>query len=594
MSNLTGKFTLKDELQQLITSAIQSLIDNGSLDVEIPVIKIDRTRDKSHGDFSANAAMILAKPARKNPREIANLIVDALPENNFVEKVDIAGPGFINFFVSNDSRQSVVNSVLEQGDRFGCSDKGVGKQVQVEFVSANPTGPLHVGHGRGAAYGATLANLLDAIGYTVHSEYYVNDAGRQMDILATSVWLRYLEYHNVGVVFPANGYKGDYIRDIVAEMVREHDSDYVVTAEQVMADLPADEPQGGDKEVHIDALIQKAKALLGDNRYRYVFELALNSILDDIREDLAEFGVNYDEWYSERSLMEKGLVNKGIERLRENNRVYEDKGALWFRSTDFGDDKDRVVQRDNGQTTYFASDIAYHMDKFDRGYDTVIDVWGADHHGYVPRVKAALTALGHDADALDVLLVQFANLYRGGEKVQMSTRSGSFVTLRELRDEVGTDAARFFYVMRKCEQHLDFDLDLAKSKTSENPVYYIQYAHARICSIFRQLEEKKLSYEQVDGLANLSLLQESHETDILQQMAKYPEVVYAAASQHEPHLIAHYLRELANALHTYYNAHQFIVDDAYLRNARLVLITATRQVIKNGLALLGVSAPEEM
>lgn len=594
MSNLTGKFTLKDELQQLITSAIQSLIDNGSLDVEIPVIKIDRTRDKSHGDFSANAAMILAKPARKNPREIANLIVDALPENNFVEKVDIAGPGFINFFVSNDSRQSVVNSVLEQGDRFGCSDKGVGKQVQVEFVSANPTGPLHVGHGRGAAYGATLANLLDAIGYTVHSEYYVNDAGRQMDILATSVWLRYLEYHNVGVVFPANGYKGDYIRDIVAEMVREHDSDYVVTAEQVMADLPADEPQGGDKEVHIDALIEKAKALLGDNRYRYVFELALNSILDDIREDLAEFGVNYDEWYSERSLMEKGLVNKGIERLRENNRVYEDKGALWFRSTDFGDDKDRVVQRDNGQTTYFASDIAYHMDKFDRGYDTVIDVWGADHHGYVPRVKAALTALGHDADALDVLLVQFANLYRGGEKVQMSTRSGSFVTLRELRDEVGTDAARFFYVMRKCEQHLDFDLDLAKSKTSENPVYYIQYAHARICSIFRQLEEKKLSYEQVDGLANLSLLQESHETDILQQMAKYPEVVYAAASQHEPHLIAHYLRELANALHTYYNAHQFIVDDAYLRNARLVLITATRQVIKNGLALLGVSAPEEM
>lgn len=594
MSNLTGKFTLKDELQQLITSAIQSLIDNGSLDVEIPVIKIDRTRDKSHGDFSANAAMILAKPARKNPREIANLIVDALPENNFVEKVDIAGPGFINFFVSNDSRQSVVNSVLEQGDRFGCSDKGVGKQVQVEFVSANPTGPLHVGHGRGAAYGATLANLLDAIGYTVHSEYYVNDAGRQMDILATSVWLRYLEYHNVGVVFPANGYKGDYIRDIVAEMVREHDSDYVVTAEQVMADLPADEPQGGDKEVHIDALIEKAKALLGDNRYRYVFELALNSILDDIREDLAEFGVNYDEWYSERSLMEKGLVNKGIERLRENNRVYEDKGALWFRSTDFGDDKDRVVQRDNGQTTYFASDIAYHMDKFDRGYDTVIDVWGADHHGYVPRVKAALTALGHDADALDVLLVQFANLYRGGEKVQMSTRSGSFVTLRELRDEVGTDAARFFYVMRKCEQHLDFDLDLAKSKTSENPVYYIQYAHARICSIFRQLEEKKLSYEQVDGLANLSLLQESHETDILQQMAKYPEVVYAAASQHEPHLIAHYLRELANALHTYYNAHQFIVDDAHLRNARLVLITATRQVIKNGLALLGVSAPEEM
>ena len=585
---------MKEQLQELLTSAVQSLIDNGSLDVEIPAIKIDRARDKSHGDFAANVAMILAKPARKNPREIAGLIVDALPANDFVEKVDIAGPGFINFFVSDDSRQGVVKNVLEQGDAYGRSDIGAGKQVQVEFVSANPTGPLHVGHGRGAAYGATLSNLLDAIGYDVHREYYVNDAGRQMDILATSVWLRYLEHHEVGIVFPANGYKGDYIRDIVAEMVREHDSDYVVSADDVMQDLPADEPQGGDKEAHIDALIQKAKTLLGDNRYRYVFELALNSILDDIRDDLGEFGVNYDEWYSERSLMEKGLVNKGIERLRENDRVYEDKGALWFRSTDFGDDKDRVVQRDNGQTTYFASDIAYHMDKFDRGYETVIDVWGADHHGYVPRVKAALTALGHNADALDVLLVQFANLYRGGEKVQMSTRSGSFVTLRELREEVGSDAARFFYVMRKCEQHLDFDLDLAKSKTSENPVYYIQYAHARICSVFRQLEEKGLSFEQEGGLENLSVLQESHESDILQQLAKYPEVVNAAASQHEPHLVAHYLRELANALHTYYNAHHFIVDDVQLRNARLVLIAATRQVLKNGMTLLGVSAPEEM
>ena len=589
---------MKDELQQLLTRAIQSLIDDGALAIDtttgIPAIKIDRTRDKSHGDFAANVAMMLAKPARKNPREIAALIIAALPDSDFVDKVEIAGPGFINFFVSDDSRQNVVNDVVTQGERFGCSDKGAGKTVQVEFVSANPTGPLHVGHGRGAAYGATLANLLSAIGYTVHCEYYVNDAGRQMDILATSVWLRYLEHHKVGIVFPANGYKGDYIRDIVAEMSHEHGDAYVSSAEEVMSELPADEPDGGDKEQHIDALIQKAKMLLGDNRYRYVFELALNSILDDIRDDLAEFGVQYDEWFSERSLMDKGLVNKGIERLREKDRVYEDKGALWFRSTDFGDDKDRVVQRDNGQTTYFASDIAYHMDKFDRGYDSVIDVWGADHHGYVPRVKAALSALGHNADALDVLLVQFANLYRGGEKVQMSTRSGSFVTLRELREEVGADAARFFYVMRKCEQHLDFDLDLAKSKTSENPVYYIQYAHARICSVFRQLQEKNLTFAQAIGLSNLAMLTEAHEQDILQQLAKFPEVVNAAASQHEPHLVAHYLRELANALHTYYNAHQFIVEDDSLRNARLVLISATRQVLKNGLGLLGVSAPEEM
>jgi len=585
---------LKDALQQLISQAIQSLIDNDSLAVDMPLIKIDRTRDKSHGDFAANVAMLLAKPARKNPREIASMIIDALPDSEFVEKVEIAGPGFINFYVSNNSRQSVINNVLEQGDAFGRSAKGAGKTVQVEFVSANPTGPLHVGHGRGAAYGATLANLLDAIGYTVHCEYYVNDAGRQMDILATSVWLRYLEKNNVAIVFPANAYKGDYIQTIVTEIFNEHGDAYISSAEDVMSGLPLDEPDGGDKEQHIDALIEKAKKLLGDNRYRYFFELALNSILDDIRDDLAEFGVNYDEWFSERSLMDKGLVNQAIERLRERDRVYEEKGALWFRSTDFGDDKDRVVQRDNGQTTYFASDIAYHMDKFDRGYDLVIDVWGADHHGYVPRVKAALTALDHNADALDVLLVQFANLYRGGEKVQMSTRSGSFVTLRELRDEVGSDAARFFYVMRKCEQHLDFDLELAKSKSSENPVYYIQYAHARICSIFRQLEEKKLAYDQTMGLENLAVLEEEHESDILQQLAKYPEVLDAAASQHEPHLIAHYLRELANTLHTYYNAHQFIVDDEKVRNARLVLIVATRQVIKNGLALLGVSSPAEM
>ncbi len=590
----TGRQILKEALQQLISQAIQSLIDSGTLTVDMPVIKIDRTRDKSHGDFAVNVAMMLAKPARKNPREIASLIIEALPESNFVEKVEIAGPGFINFFVSSDSIQSVVKQVIEQADQYGCSEKGADKLVQIEFVSANPTGPLHVGHGRGAAYGATLANLLKAIGYDVHNEYYVNDAGRQMDILATSVWLRYLESHQVAISFPANAYKGDYIHDIVAEISNEHGNAYIASAADVMSDLPADEPEGGDKEVHIDALIVKAKTLLGDNRYRYVFELALNSILDDIRDDLSGFGVNYDEWYSERSLMDKGLVNKGIERLRESDHVYEKKSALWFRSTAFGDDKDRVVQRDNGQTTYFASDIAYHMDKFDRGYEQVIDVWGSDHHGYVPRVKAALTALGNNADDLDVLLVQFANLYRGGEKVQMSTRSGSFVTLRELREEVGSDAARFFYVMRKCEQHLDFDLDLAKSKSSENPVYYIQYAHARICSIFRQLDEKGLSFEKENGLSNLELLSEEHEKDILQQLAKYPEIVNTAATQHEPHLIAHYLRELANALHTYYNAHHFIVDDEKLRNARLVLINATRQVIKNGLALLGVSAPNEM
>ncbi|MES9964389.1 MAG: arginine--tRNA ligase, partial [Candidatus Sedimenticola sp. 20ELBAFRAG] len=428
----------------------------------------------------------------------------------------------------------------------------------------------------------------------VHREYYVNDAGRQMDILATSVWLRYLELCDEELTFPANGYKGDYIWDIAATLHREHEEVYKQGADDVFADIPADEPVGGDKEKHIDGLIDRAKQLLGDNRYRFVFELALNTILDDIRDDLGLFGVKYEEWYSERSLTESGAVNRAIERLRSSGYLYEKEGAQWFRSTDFGDEKDRVVVRDNGQSTYFASDIAYHMDKLERGFDRVIDVWGADHHGYVPRVKAALEALGDDASKMDVLLVQFAVLYRGGEKVQMSTRSGEFVTLRELRKEVGADAARFFYVMRKCEQHMDFDLDLAKSQSNENPVYYVQYAHARVCSVLQQAAEKGIDVEVTPGGDNLDRLVEAHEQALVKTMARYPEVVEVSALNEEPHQLTHYLRELANDFHTYYNAHQFLVDDAALRDGRIKLILAVRQVLRNGLNLLGVSAPERM
>jgi arginyl-tRNA synthetase len=415
-----------------------------------------------------------------------------------------------------------------------------------------------------------------------------------MDILGTSIWLRYLELCGEELPFPSNGYKGDYVWDIAATLHREHEDAYRHGTEEVFADIPADAPAGGDKEEHIDALIVRAKQLLGDNRYRYVFELGLNTIVDDIRDDLSLFGVDYQEWYSERSLTESGAVNKAIERLRGSGHMYEKDGALWFKSTDFGDEKDRVVVRDNGQTTYFASDIAYHLDKLERGFDRVIDVWGADHHGYVPRVKAALTALGEDPKRLDVLLVQFAILYRGGEKAQMSTRSGEFVTLRELRKEVGRDAARFFYVMRKCEQHLDFDLDLAKSQSADNPVYYVQYAHARIASVFRQAAEKGISADVTAGTENLGRLTEEHELTMLKTLARYPEVVEAAALNEEPHQLTHYLRELANDFHTYYNAHQFLVDDATLRDARLKLILAARQVLRNGLNLLGVSAPESM
>jgi arginyl-tRNA synthetase len=439
-----------------------------------------------------------------------------------------------------------------------------------------------------------VADLLEAVGFQVHREYYVNDAGRQMDILATSVWLRYLELCDETLTFPANGYRGDYVWDIAATLHREHGDAYRCGAEEVFQDIPLDEPAGGDKETHVDGLIARSKQLLGDNRYRFVFELALNTILDDIREDLELFGVRYEEWYSERSLTESGAVNKAIERLREAGHLYQKEGALWFRSTDFGDEKDRVVVRDNGQSTYFASDIAYHMDKLERGFERVIDVWGADHHGYVPRVKAALQALGDDPSRLDVLLVQFANLYRGGEKVQMSTRSGSFVTLRQLRKEVGADAARFFYVMRKCEQHLDFDLDLAKSQSSDNPVYYVQYAHARVCSVLAQAGDKGLSATISPGVTNLDLLQQAHERALLKTLSRYPEVVEASALQEEPHQLTHYVRELANDFHTYYNAHQFLVDDEAERDARIKLILAVRQVLRNGLNLLGVSAPERM
>ena len=586
---------MKHEIQTLLTQATTSLKNSGVIPSDLsPNIQLSRTKDRSHGDFACNLAMMLAKPAGKNPRELAQLLIDALPAHDQLDKVEIAGPGFINFFVSQSNTLEIINTINTQAETYGLSNIGAGRKVQIEFVSANPTGPLHVGHGRGAAYGATVASLLSAVGFEVHREYYVNDAGRQMDILGTSVWLRYLEHCGVEITFPSNGYQGEYVKDIAAQLFAQHDKNLMHPSAAVFEDIPADEPAGGNKEEHIDALINRAKTLLGDDSYLQVFDLGLNTILDGIREDLKAFGVEYDEWFSERSLANKGLIKQAIERLQKAEYVYEQKGALWFKSTAFGDEKDRVVVRDNGQSTYFASDIAYHMDKMERGFERVIDIWGADHHGYIPRVKAALKALGDDVDKLDVLLVQFAILYRGSEKVPMSTRSGSFVTLKELCEEIGTDAARFFYVLRKCEQHLDFDLELAKSQSSDNPVYYIQYAHARICSIFRQLDEKNLSHDSQVGAESLSVLTETHEADLVKSLAKYPEIVEKAALNEEPHQVAHYLRDLANELHTYYNAHQFIVDDENTRNARLNLINATRHVLHNGLKLLGVSAPESM
>lgn len=585
---------MKEQIALLLNGAIEALKADGKLPADLePNIQVENTRDKAHGDLATNLAMTLAKPARQNPRAIAEMILQALPASTVVDKAEIAGPGFINFFVNDAAIYSVVADVLEQTDQFGRSKPTSDDRVQVEFVSANPTGPLHVGHGRGAAYGATLADLLEAGGMNVEREYYVNDAGRQMNILAVSVFLRYLELLGDTITFPANGYQGEYIRDIAAGLKQSQGDALQCSLDDLYLDVPADEPAGGDKELHIDGLIDRAQNILG-GQYRTLFDAGLDSILGDIREDLGEFGVNYQCWFSERSLTSSGDVDEALKRLDDKGYLYEESGNLWFKSTDFGDDKDRVVKRANGQTTYFASDIAYHMNKFERGFQTVINVWGADHHGYITRVKAAIQALGYDPERLVVKLVQFAILYRGSERVQMSTRSGSFVTLRELRDEVGNDACRFFYVTRKADQHMDFDLDLAKSESKDNPVYYIQYAHARICSVLRKLESEGMAWDQAMGLASLERLDSEAERDLVTALGKYSETVKHAAANFEPHQLANYLRDLASDYHTYYNGHKMLIDDEALRNARITLSVAVRQVIANGLTILGVSAPEQM
>ena len=583
---------MKALIEQHLASALATLKADGIIPADIdPKIAVTRTKDPSHGDFASNLAMMLAKPAGAAPHDIAQKLIDALPENNEIREVAIAGPGFINFFQNDSAAASVVQRVLEQGEKYGTSNVGNGQRWQVEYVSANPTGPLHVGHGRGAALGATIANMLNAVGFDVQREYYVNDAGRQMDILAASVWLRYLEACGESFDFPSNGYKGEYVKEIANKLKAQIGDNLKHSAELIFDSVPPDEPAGGDKELHIDGIVAQARQLLGEE-YRSVFDLGLYAILKDIKEDLSEFGVEYDEWFSERSLADN--VKAVVKKLEDAGHLYVKDGAKWFRTTDFGDEKDRVVVRDNGQTTYFASDIAYIDNKLERGFDKVLYVFGADHHGYTARMYAACEALGHSRDKLDFLLIQFAILYKGGERMQMSTRSGEFVTIRELREEVGTDAARYFYVMRKYQQHLDFDLDLAKSQSNENPVYYVQMAHARICSVLRRCEQLGMSYDQKAGLASLDLLSEPEEADLLTQLATFPELLERAALSHEPHQLTTYLRDLANGLHSYYNAHKTLVDDDALRQARLCLMQAVQQVLHNGLTLIDVSAPEVM
>jgi len=517
-----------------------------------------------------------------------------MPTSELISKTEIAGPGFINIYLSDTAQHSIIKDIIRTRKSFGHTNFGANQKINIEFVSANPTGPLHVGHGRSAVYGDVCANLLSAIGFSVHREYYVNDAGRQMDILATSVWLRYLELCGEKIVFPCNGYKGDYILEIARTLKNQQQQSLHHPVSEVYLDVPADETSGGDKEIHIDSLIKKCQTLLGQSNYNLVHQLGLELILNDIKNDLTDFGVHFDSWFKESELYASGTVQRCLQLLQESHLTYQKDGHLWFKATHLGDEKDRVLVRKNGVPTYFCADIANHVGKIERGAEKMIDIFGSDHHGYVARVKAALNALHISSEKFSTLLVQFVVLYRGNIKQSMSTRSGEFITLRALRKEVGNDAARLFYIMRKAEQHLEFDLELAKRKSNENPVYYLQYAHARICSVMRQAEEKNIAYDQKLGLESLNLLLEPQEKNCICLLAKYPDTLHTAAIKHDPHLLVTYLRELANAFHSYYNAHQFLVTHLETRCARLALVNAIRQVMVNGLELLGITAPEIM
>ena len=592
-------------IQAALDHAVQSLQAEGVLPSDWNnTSNLTRTKDRSHGDFASNIAMIASKAAGMKPRDLAEKVLAALPEVVDISKAEIAGPGFINFFLNADQRFSVLDQIQAQKQQFGRSQINAEKRIQVEFVSANPTSSLHVGHGRGAAYGMTVANLLEATGAKVEREYYVNDAGRQMDILATSTYLRYLQLAGQTLVFPKNAYQGDYVKDIAQSILEQDGERHVRSVADVYHNVPEDvqyaaelDADGnkvvlsGDKEKHIDGLIFNSQNLLGDD-YRVFHQAALNAILADIQDDLGEFGVTFNQWFSEASLTEK--IDEALQTLDQRGYLYEQDGNIWFKSTEFGDEKDRVVKRRNGQTTYFASDIAYHLNKLQRGYTDLIDIWGSDHHGYISRVKAAIDALGYDSKKLTVLLVQFVSLWRGGEMVQMSSRSGQYVTLRDLRKEVGNDAARFYYVMRKSEQHIDFDLDLAVSQSKDNAVYYIQYAHARICRMLEKAAALQLNFDAAEARQFAAKLELDAETEILAKLAAYPEILVRAANSHEPHQVGNYLKELAALFHGWYNEHKVLNDDAALTQARLLLSVNVKQVLRNGLELLGVSAPETM
>ena len=581
---------MKEKIQESLLKVLGDLYNNDEFNIDDYVINIQDNKEKEHGDLASNIALILAKPLKRAPKEIASEIKDNFLTDEEIIKVDVAGPGFINFYLSKKSHGLVLKEIHNEKERFGKITANKEK-VLIEYVSSNPTGPLHVGHGRGAVFGSVLSSLLKEAGFEVDEEYYVNDFGRQMNILAASLWIRYAQIFNSEIKMIKNGYQGEYLISI-AESLKNIQSDDLYTKDKDIEALLNQEV--ADNEELTDRILEAIKSKLGD-QFLDIKDFALKEILKLIKEDLLDFGVEHNKWFSESSLYENkqnhnSKVDQAIKELKEKGFVYEKEGATWFKSTNFEDDKDRVLKRGNGEYTYFASDVAYHLDKYDRGYDRVINIWGSDHHGYLPRVKAAMEACGRNIDQLELVFIQFANLIRAGKKVTMSTRSGEFITLRELVEEVTAEAARFFYINRKADQHLDFDLDLAKDQSKDNPLYYIQYAHARICSVLRKshLKEKEI------GLSDIDLLDSDKEIEIQKMLKQYPELIGRAALSSEPHLICYYLKDLAGIFHSYYNTEKFIVEDLKLMRARLLLLSGVKQVIQNGLSILGINAPQQM
>ena len=561
---------MKDAIKKIVVDAAEQAFQNRMLPSDqIPDIQIEDTKYQTHGDYSTNFAMISASIQKMSPRKIAQSLVkeieaDKKGENrSLVEKVEIAGPGFINFFLSNKAWHPVVDHILDQDKLYGSSNIGNNKKVQVEFVSANPTGPLHVGHGRGAAVGDSVGNILSFAGFDVQKEYYINDSGRQIKTLGTSVWLRLLQKRGEQIDFPEDCYKGDYIKELGDKILEKYGNRFI-------------------KQDEKDAISVCAR-------------FAAKRILQGIKDDLSNFGITFDKWFSEQSLYDSKRVEKAIDKFKSKDLIYEEDGALWFRTMDFGDEKNRVVVRKNGLTTYFASDIAYHMEKYERGFDRVIDVWGADHHGYIKRIDACVAASGKKSEQFEVILVQLVNLLRGGKPFQMSTRAGQFVSLKDIVDEVGKDAARFLFLSRSYDSGLDFDLELAKQKNSENPVYYVQYVHARITGILLKAKQENIIRD-IDFKRgeHLNLLNEPAEIKLIKILNAFRENVEKSAVTLHPHIIFTYLMNLASAFHGYYNKHKVIGDDIKIVKARLSLVLAVKKVIRNGLTLLGVAAPERM